>query len=66
MATGIAKWCSEKKGHGFIQQREDPDMFVHHSGILCTGSKFLYEGDRVTFDTAHYQKGPAKKNVSRA
>ncbi len=30
MADGIVKWFSEKKGYGFIEQEDGPDVFVHH------------------------------------
>ena len=54
----------EKKGFGFIEQEDGPDVFVHHSGINSTGFKSLSEGDRVTFDIEQGQKGPAAANVT--
>ncbi len=33
MAKGIAKWFSDKKDCGFIEQEDGPDVFAHHSGI---------------------------------
>ena len=50
MANGIVKWFSDKKGYGFIEQEDGPDVFVHHSNINAQGFKSLKEGDRVTFD----------------
>ena len=64
MADGIVKWFSEKKGYGFIEQEEGPDVFVHHSGIEGSGFKTLHDGDRVTFDIEQGQKGPAAANVT--
>ncbi len=64
MAEGTVKWFSEKKGYGFIEQEDGPDVFVHHSGINATGFKNLNEGDRVTFDIEQGQKGPAAANVT--
>ena len=32
MANGIVKWFNEKKGYGFIEQEDGPDVFVHHTG----------------------------------
>ena len=64
MAEGIVKWFSEKKGYGFIEQEDGPDVFVHHSGINGNGFKTLNEGDRVTFDIEQGQKGPAAANVT--
>ena len=66
MANGIVKWFSEKKGYGFIEQEDGPDVFVHHSGINMPGFKTLNEGDRVTFDIEKGQKGPAAVNVTVA
>ena len=65
MAEGIVKWFSDKKGYGFIEQEDGPDVFVHHSAIDMPGFKTLAEGDRVTFDIEEGQRGPAAKNVRR-
>ena len=64
MAEGIVKWFDEKKGYGFIEQEDGPDVFVHHSGINARGFKTLREGDRVTFDIEQGKKGPAAANVT--
>lgn len=64
MANGTVKWFDERKGYGFIEQEEGPDVFVHHSGINGNGFKTLNEGDRVTFETEQGRKGPAAVNVS--
>jgi len=64
MANGIVKWFNERKGYGFIEQDEGPDVFVHHSGINATGLKSLSEGDRVSFDIEEGQKGPRAVNVT--
>ena len=50
MANGIVKWFNDRKGFGFIEQENGPDVFVHHSGINADGFKSLNEGDRVTFE----------------
>ena len=65
MANGIVKWFDERKGYGFIEQEEGPDVFVHHSGINATGFKSLSEGDSVTFNVEQGQKGPAAANVTK-
>lgn len=64
MATGTVKWFNEKKGYGFIEQEDGPDVFVHHTGINATGFRTLHEGDRVTFTVEQGQKGPAAVNVT--
>jgi CspA family cold shock protein len=57
------KWFSDKKGYGFIEQKEGKDLFVHHSAINMPGFRTLAEGDRVTFDVADSDRGPEAKNV---
>jgi CspA family cold shock protein len=64
MANGTVKWFNEKKGYGFIEQENGPDVFVHHSGINATGFKTLNEGDHVTFDIEKGAKGPSAVNVT--
>ncbi len=64
MANGIVKWFNDKKGFGFIEQENGPDVFVHHSAINAIGFKSLKEGDRVTFDIEQGKKGPSAKNVT--
>jgi CspA family cold shock protein len=64
MANGIVKWFNDRKGYGFIEQEDGPDVFVHHSGINGVGFKSLQEGDRVTFDIEEGRKGPAAVNVT--
>ena len=65
MATGVVKWFDDRKGYGFIEQEDGPDVFVHHSGINATGFKSLNEGDRVNFDVEQGKKGPAAVNVTK-
>ena len=64
MANGTVKWFNERKGFGFIEQEDGPDVFVHHSAINASGFKTLYEGDRVTFNIEQGQKGLAAANVT--
>ncbi len=64
MANGTVKWFNERKGYGFIEQEDGPDVFVHHSGINAAGFKTLKDGERVRFDIEQSQKGPAAVNVT--
>jgi CspA family cold shock protein len=64
MANGTVKWFNEKKGYGFIEQENGPDVFVHHTGINASGFRTLNEGDQVTFEIEQGQKGPAAVNVT--
>jgi CspA family cold shock protein len=64
MTNGTVKWFSEKKGYGFIEQEDGPDVFVHFSGINTDGFKTLNEGDQVTFEIEQGQKGPSAVNVT--
>ena len=65
MANGTVKWFSERKGYGFIEQEDGPDVFVHFSGINGDGFRTLNEGDQVTFEIEQGQKGPAAVNVTK-
>ena len=64
MADGVVKWFNERKGYGFLEQKDGPDVFVHHSGINGSGFKTLQEGDRVTFEIEQGAKGPSAVNVT--
>jgi CspA family cold shock protein len=64
MANGTVKWFNDKKGFGFIEQEDGPDVFVHHSVINAAGFKSLKEGDKVTFETEQGEKGPRAVNVT--
>jgi CspA family cold shock protein len=63
MVNGTVKWFNDKKGFGFIEQDNGPDVFVHHSGIVSNGFKSLDEGAHVTFEIENGPKGPSATNV---
>ena len=64
MANGTVKWFDDRKGYGFIEREDGPDVFVHHTGINGTGFKSLKEGDRVSFEIEQGKKGPSAVNVT--
>ena len=64
MTNGTVKWFNDRKGFGFIEQQNGPDVFVHHSGIDASGFKSLHEGDQVTFDIEQGKKGPSAVGVT--
>ena len=61
--SGKVKWCNNEKGYGFIEYREDEDIFVHYSSILSEGYKTLVEGQYVEFELVRTDKGLQAKNV---
>ena len=64
MANGTVKWFNERKGYGFIEQEDGPDVFVHQSEIKGAGFRTLKEGERVRFDIKQGERGPAAANVT--
>lgn len=63
MACGTVKWFDSKKGYGFIQQENGPDVFVHFSDIQSDGYRALKDGDSVEFELSRGDIGPRAANV---
>ncbi|GAB4425280.1 MAG: cold-shock protein [Anaerolineae bacterium] len=63
--TGTVKWFNAQKGYGFIAREDGPDVFVHHSGIVGTGYRELFEGERVEFTVTQGPKGLQASDVVR-
>ena len=47
---GKVKWFNNEKGYGFIEYKENEDIFIHYSQIVVDGYKTLNEGDLVSFN----------------
>jgi CspA family cold shock protein len=65
MSEGRVKWFNDKKGYGFIETKDQGDVFVHYSAIASEGFRSLSEGDRVSFDVERGPKGPQAVNVRK-
>lgn len=51
------KWFNNEKGYGFIEYKENEDIFVHYSAIKQEGYKTLTEGQLVDFTLLETTKG---------
>jgi CspA family cold shock protein len=50
---GTVKFYNDQKGYGFIQpDNGGKDVFVHATALERAGIRGLYEGQKVSFDTA--------------
>jgi CspA family cold shock protein len=65
LQKGKVKWFSNKKGYGFIENDEGPDVFVHYQDIQGDGFKTLKEKEEVEYEMIDGEKGPKALNVSR-
>jgi len=63
MAKGRVKWFSDQKGFGFIEVKDEKDVFVHRTAIQGEGFT-LREGDEVEFEISQGPKGPQATNVT--
>ena len=57
MMVGRVKWFNNDKGYGFIEYKENEDVFVHYSAIELDGYKTLSEGQLVEFKLVETSKG---------
>lgn len=62
--NGKVKWFNNAKGYGFIEYKENEDIFVHYSAIKNNGYKTLNDGDIVEFKLINTDKGLQAKDVS--
>lgn len=63
MMIGRVKWFNNGKGYGFIEYKENEDIFVHYSAIEIDGYKTLSEGQLVEFKLVETSKGYQAINV---
>lgn len=61
--VGKVKWFNNEKGYGFIEYKENEDIFVHYSAIELDGYKTLSEGEFVTYELLKTEKGLQAKKV---
>ena len=54
---GRVKWFNNEKGYGFIDYKENEDIFVHYSANNQDGFKTLTEGQYVEFNLLETAKG---------
>ncbi len=63
MMIGRVKWFNNEKGYGFIDFKENEDIFVHYSAIEVEGYKTLSEDQLVEFKLIETSKGYQAINV---
>jgi CspA family cold shock protein len=68
MSVGTVKWFNAQKGYGFIQPDDgSKDVFVHISAVERSGIGNLSDGQKISFDVMHDQKGkPSAENLKAA
>jgi len=64
MPEGMIKWFDPKKGYGFIDGGDGPDIFVHYSGIRGAEVRSLSQGDVVSYEIVDGEKGPIAEDVT--
>ena len=52
---GRVKWFNNEKGYGFIDYKENEDIFVHYSAINQDGYKSLSEAFKLLETAKGYQ-----------
>ena len=64
MKKGVVKWFDDVKGYGYIENGNGEEIFVHFTEIIQDkGFRTLCQGDIVTFDIVHGEKGAIATNV---
>ena len=63
MAEGVVKWYDRRRGEGFIQRFEGPDIHVPGSALLDPEPGFLIEGQAVEFELLKISGGFRARGV---
>ncbi len=50
LTQGVVKWYDRRRGEGFIQRHEGPDVHVPARALLEVPNGFLVEGQAVEFE----------------
>jgi len=66
--SGTVKWFNRSKGYGFIIRDNGEEVFVHQRSIVNSGDRnqrpVLRDGQKVSFEVAHLEKGAQAEQVS--
>jgi cold shock protein len=62
-ADGTVSWYDEGKGFGFVTPDSGGDDVFVHVRALAEGLTWLTEGDRVTYEVVHGDKGPQARDL---
>lgn len=63
MAEGVVKWYDRRRGEGFIQRFEGPDVHVPRGALLDPKPGFLIEGQPVEFELLNIPGGFRARGV---
>lgn len=61
--VGRVKWFNNDKGYGFVEYKDNEDVFIHYSTIQQDGYKTLSEGQYVEYELISTPKGYQALNV---
>ena len=61
--VGRVKWFNNEKGYGFVEYKDNEDVFIHYSTIQLDGYKTLSEGQYVQYELISTPKGNQALNV---
>jgi len=55
--VGSVKWFDKKKGYGFIEQKQEHDIFVYFKEIRRGHGRYLEDGQQVEFSLQQGDRG---------